>query len=176
MKTKISVFLLAITMLTSYSSRVSAGGLNDGQIIGIYLQVNSFDIESALLAINRAHSKAVKNLAMMVSTDHRGVRLMAVNLASTIGVKVSLPDGRQQAANSFYQTSVDLSKLEGQSFDKAYLLYEIDFHTQAIKAVKTVLSPSSTNAKLKKHFETVLPHFEHHLAETTAIAKSLGYL
>ena len=68
-----------------------------------------------------------------------------------------------------------LSKLEGEDFDREYLLYEINFHTNAISDVEAILIPSSSHAKLIKHFEAVLPYFEHHLSESKRIASELGY-
>lgn len=79
--------------------------LSDGEIIGIYIQVNSFDIETALLAMTQAHSEKVKKLAAMVSSDHRGVRLKAAELAVKINAEVILPAARQNSALNFYQTT-----------------------------------------------------------------------
>lgn len=173
---KLILPLLIAVSLVGIVNKSNATNFTDGQIIAIYNQVNSFDIESAGLAISKASSIKVKKLAQMVAKDHRGVRLMAGELADDINAIVSLPVARHGASMEFYNKIIELSKLSGTKFDKAYLLYEIDFHTQAIKAVKTVLLPKTNNAKLIEHFNVVLPHFEKHLNETTKIAKSLGYL
>ena len=42
-------------------------------------------------------------------------------------------------------------------------------------AVKNTLLPAADSKVLKEHFQTVLPHFKHHLAETIKVAKELGY-
>lgn len=176
MKIKLNFFLLlflVITIIPAYGEQ--APKLSDGQIIGIYNQVNSFDIESALLAVSKAESKKVTHLAKMVSGDHRGVRFAASELAKSISGEVSLPSVRQAAAHAHYLKMVELSKLEGEDFDREYLLHEIQFHKDAISAVRELLIPSSNNSKLVKHFESVLPHFEHHLSESIALAKQLGY-
>ena len=174
-KKLIPSLLITMSLLGSVG-KSNAASFTDGEIIAIYNQVNSFDIESASLAISKANSPKVIELAKMVAKDHRGVRLMAGELANDIHAIVSLPNARHGASMKFYNEIIDLSKLNGDKFDKAYLLYEIAFHTQAIKAVKSVLLPESTNNKLKEHFNIVLPHFEHHLNETSKLAKSLGYL
>ena len=153
----------------------SPTALSDGEIIGIYNQVNSFDVENALLALALADSEKVRNLAAMVATDHRGVRLDAAKLAAEIEAKVSLPAARQKAAQDHYQATADLADKTGKEFDRAYLLHEIRFHSDAFEAVKSTLLPAAKNTKLKQHFETVLPHFKHHLNETIKVAKDLGY-
>lgn len=167
------VLLLLIINIPAHGEQIDI--LSDGQIIGIYNQVNSFDIESALLAVTKAKSNKVSTLAQMVSNDHRGVRLAVSELAKTISNEVSLPTVRQSAAHAHYNKMVELSELEGEEFDREYLLHEIQFHKDAIAAVRTLLIPSSSNEKLVQHFETVLPHFEHHLNESIAVAKQLGY-
>ena len=78
-----------------------AGGqpaLDDGAIIAIYNQVNSFDIETALLGQVMGHSPDVRALGKMVSSDHTGVRKAAHELAGKIGVELTLPAARMEAA------------------------------------------------------------------------------
>ena len=53
---------------------VVAASLDDAQILGIYIQVNSFDIETALLGRGLGYSVGVRNIAEHVSTDHLAVR------------------------------------------------------------------------------------------------------
>lgn len=149
--------------------------LSDGEIIGIYNQVNSFDVETALLAMTQAHSEKVRELAAMVATDHRGVRFSAAKLAAEIEAEVSLPAARQKAARDHYQVTADITDKTGEEFDRAYLLHEIRFHSDAMEAVKSVLLPAAKDKLLKQHFESVLPHFQHHLNETIKVAKELGY-
>lgn len=165
------IILSILNVLPAY-----AGKLNDAAIIAIYNQVNSIDIETALLGQVRGHSKDVRKLATMVATDHTGVRKAVQDLAIKIGIVPTLPAARNNAAQAHYQNIVALRQKTGEEFDKAYLLHEIKFHTQAIKAVKEVLIPNTKNAELKKHFETVLPHFHHHLNETKRIAQKLKFV
>jgi len=176
MKKKLNAFvfiLMAVVANLAYAGQ--ALQLSDGNIIGIYNQVNSFDIESALLAVTKAKSKQVVELATQVSTDHRGVRLAASELANSVSAEVALPSMRQAASHVHYQKMSELSRLDGNDFDREYLLHEIRFHTDAIAAVREVLIPGSENNELIEHFEAVLPHFEYHLSESIRIAKELGY-
>jgi putative membrane protein len=164
---KNSIFYIFFLLLLSQSSlaEVKPTKLSDGEIIGIYNQVNSFDIETALLAMTKGSSEKVKKLAALVSTDHRGVRLKAAEL----GVKVILPVFRQVSALNFYKKINELSETNGEAFDRLYLLNEIQFHTKAMEAVKNTLLPAADSKELQEHFKTVLPHFKHHLAETIKV-------
>lgn len=174
MKKIISICLILFIPFSSFAGTPKKS-LSDGEIIGIYNQVNSFDIETALLAIVNGKSEKVKKLATDVSNDHRGVRLQAAILAREINAEVTLPVARQDAALYYFQDIDELSNKTGDAFDRAYLLYEIQFHKNALEAVQKILLPTAKSKKLKVHFETVLPHFKHHLNETIKVAKELGH-
>lgn len=77
-----------------------AADLSDAEVLGIYIQVNSFDIETALLGEARGQSEEVLALGYMVSTDHTGVCKAAHGLAEAIGVVPVLPPARVTAARA----------------------------------------------------------------------------
>lgn len=163
--------LAAITM---YTGPVQADALSDAQILGIYVQVNSFDIETALLGQLKGASDEVRSIGKMVSVDHTGVRAAAHDLALDIGVLPELPPARLDAARDHDSAIAILHKLNGAAFDAAYLKHEIAFHTAAINAVETLLLPEADSAALKAHFEAVLPAFHHHLQMNIDAAKALN--
>ena len=129
-----TVPILFLPLISLADTKLAA--FSDGEIIRIYNQVKSFDIETALLAMTNGHSKKVKKLAAMVSADHRGVRLKAAELAVKINANVELPVARQIPALNYYQMIVELSKTNEYSFDRAYLLNEIKFHTRCHECCK----------------------------------------
>lgn len=158
---------------------ITAGGalaedLSDAQILGIYSQVNSFDIETALLGQLKGASDEVRAIGAMVSADHTGVRAAAHELAASIGVTPELPPARIDAAREHDAVILNLHKLEGAEFDAAYLRHEIVFHAAAISAVEGLLLPSADSPELKAHFEAVLPAFQHHLQMNLDAAEALG--
>lgn len=70
---------------------------------------------------------------------------------------------------------VNLLQLKsGAEFDKAYLQHEMAFHRSVIDAIKKTLLPAIQNEEFKELVTTTLPGFEHHLAETKAVARKLG--
>lgn len=50
-----------------------------------------------------------------------------------------------------------LTGLNGKKFDKEYLLYEIEFHRNAIQAVKTIIIPNIQNKEAGKFIQIILP-------------------
>jgi len=162
----------ASTLFTSGGS-ASAKSLSDGQILGIFIQVNGFDIETALLGRAQGKSESVRRLATHVATDHLGVRQLAYALAEQCKVPISLPSERVLAAVEHGKTMTQLLALGGESFDKAFAQHELAFHRSAIEAVRTTLLPAATCPALKAHLNNVLPAFEHHLAQTEAVEREL---
>lgn len=160
--------------LSAWSGGAQAADLTDGQIIGIYIQVNSFDIETALLGRSQANSAEARKLAEHVASDHLGVRQGAYALAEKCKVTPALPAERNSAAVEHDAAMAKLLKLTGADFDQAYAQHEVAFHTAAIDAVKTVLLPSAKCPELQAHFKAVLPAFEHHLMMTKELAAHVG--
>jgi putative membrane protein len=164
--------IVAVSALCTASAKAQT--LSDGEIVAIYDQVNSFDIETALLGAARAKSPSVRALAAAVARDHIGVRNAASALARKAGISPMLPSERFAAASDHDALMEDLLARSGADFDRAYISNELSFHRAAIEAVQSVLLAQAHDAALQAHFRDVLPHFEHHLAETERVARELG--
>lgn len=143
--------------------------LGDAEVLGIYIQVNGFDIETALLGRAQARSSAVRSLATEVASDHMNVRQSAFAIAASCGVIPVLPAGRTPAAADHSEQMLKLARLGGAEFDQAFLRQDVAFHRAAVEAVRRVLLPATRCKALKAHLTDILPAFEHHLAATEAI-------
>lgn len=167
--------LAAAALAVAFSTIAApAKSLRDAEIVAIYVQVNGFDIETALLGQSRVASAKARELAHRVAADHLSVRQGAYRLAQQCGVQPLLPAARATAAAEHDSIMIALSRKSGPDFDRAYLSHEVAFHRSAIDAVKTLLLPQTTCRQLQAHFRDVLPAFEHHLAETERLARELG--
>lgn len=151
----------------------SGNTLSDAEILAIYDQVNSFDVATGALGAQRAAAPEVRALAKMVREDHTHVRELTRGLADELGLELKLPAGREQAASDHEDALARLAELNGAAFDRAYLDYEIRFHSDAIAAVKDVLMPAASE-RVRKLMADILPGFEHHLTETERLARELG--
>ena len=165
---------MALAHAGSAAAGVTSGTVTDAEILGTYIQVNGFDVETALLGRSQASSSTVRELATRVSSDHLGVRQTAFELAATCKVSPVLAGSRAAAALEHNRAMMTLATLAGANFDKAYLEHEAAFHRSAIDAVRQVLQPSATCPALKDHFKAVLPAFEHHFTETQALLRELA--
>ena len=145
----------------------------DAPLFAIYDQVNQADIEIAQLGAIKGHSEDVRRIATTILRDHAAVQQMARDIAADHGVSY---DGiiNDSLATSHAAVLEALSVLEGPAFDAAYLQHEVPFHRNASLAVRDKLVPSVQTVEFKKHLQTVLPHFQHHLYLTIEAAKKLG--
>jgi putative membrane protein len=167
-----TLLLTMCATAVAFTESAGAAELSDGQIVGIYIQVNGFDIDTALLG--RAQGgDAVRRLAEHVAADHIGVRQAAYAIAERCAATPQVPPERSAAALEHDKALAALMALRGADFDRAYLHHELLFHRAAIDAVKTALLPSAHCPELQAHFRAVLPAFEHHLAETEALAQQI---
>jgi putative membrane protein len=173
-KDVVSLAIPVVCVAGIWNGAARAADLTDGQIIAIYIQVNGFDIETALLGRAQATSAEARKLAEHVASDHLGVREGAYALAEKCKVAPVLPTERNAAAIDHDKAMAKLLALKGADFDKAYAEHEVAFHTAAIDAVKTALLPSAKCPELQEHFKQVLPAFEHHLMMTKELAAHVG--
>src|SRR6185295_3657371 len=116
----------------TFARSAIAGGVHnelraasDAEILGTYIQVNGFDVETALLGRAQASSNAVRALASQVASDHLGVRRAAFDVAATCKVSPILATSRAAAAVDHDRAMSSLVALTGVDFDKAYLQHEV---------------------------------------------------
>lgn len=164
------IFILG---MLACGSAMAGGKLDDATILAIFDQANQTDISTARLGVKYGHSKEVRELAKMVTTDHEAVQQMGRDLAKKMGVIPNPPDN-DSSVEAQAKAIATLQAKAGPDFDQAYLRYEIAFHQAVIDAVKGTLLPAIKNEELKKLVKDVLPGFEHHLAATKGAARKLG--
>jgi putative membrane protein len=143
---------------------VAKPALDDPTIIAIFDAANTWDIETATLALQKSRNKDVRTFAKMMAHDHRAVRKMGRDLAKKLKVTPTSP-GKDFA---LYQDHLKAMKTlraakRGTGFDRAYVDNEVAYHQAVIDAMTTTLLPATQNAELKQLETTVAPNFHAHL-------------
>jgi putative membrane protein len=163
--------LLAIAIAALPPTFAVAGSSpDDASTLAIYLQLNSFDIETSLLARAQASSESLRMLAEHVVSDHLKVRQAALALATQCSIVPALPAARLAIAMKHDEELTTLLRLHDKTFDEHYLQHDLAFHREAIDTVRNTLLPSARCTALVSHLTAVLPAFEEHLAHTQALA------
>ena len=148
-------------------------GMDDAAIVAIFDLANTADIETGRLAMERGHSKDVRDFGRMLVDAHTAVRQQGRDLAKKLGVTPALPEGDQSAAQHA-RVMQRLRALSGAEFDRAFAAHEADFHAAVLAAVKTQLLPAIQNKELKDFVTSLAPAFEAHRLGAENLRKQLG--
>ncbi len=146
---------------------------NDAQIAHIAVTANSIDSAAGVLAKSKAQSKAVKDFAQTMITDHTQVNKQAVALATKLGVTPEDNDVSRELNSGAQQSQSELQAKSGADFDSAYIDHEVAYHQAVLDALDQTLIPDAQNAELKELLTKVRPAIAAHLDRAKGIQKSL---
>jgi putative membrane protein len=146
---------------------------NDAQIAHLAVTANAIDSAAGVLAKSKAQSRAVKDFAQTMITDHTAVNKQAVALATRLGVTPEDNDVSRQLMAGAEESQATLKTKSGADFDKAYMDHEIAYHQAVLDALDQTLIPDSQNAELKALLTKVRPAIAAHLERAKEIQKSL---
>jgi putative membrane protein len=147
---------------TAVASEASAATLDDPTIVAIFDAANTADIETGTLAMERGHSKEVRDFGAMLARDHQAVRQQGRDLAKKLGVTPT-PPADDAGTRAHASAMRSLRALHGTAFDHAFLQHEVAFHKSVIDAVTTTLLPAIRNAEVKALVVKVAPAFQAHM-------------
>ena len=150
-----------------------APAINDAQIAHIAVTANAIDSAAGELAKKKATSKAVKEFAQTMITDHSGVNKQAVALATKLNVTPEDNDVSKQLKAGADANIAKLQGLSGAAFDKAYMDNEVAYHQAVLDALDKTLIPNAQNAELKDLLVKVRPAFAAHLERAKGVQGSM---
>lgn len=152
----------------------AASALNDAQIAHIVVTANSIDSAAGVVGKEKGQSKAVKDFAQTMITDHGGVNQQATALATTLGVTPADNGTSQSLSAGAAESAATLQGTTGANFDRAYIDREVAYHEAVLDALDKTLVPSAQNAELKALMVKVRPAFVAHLEHARRLQTSLG--
>ena len=152
----------------------AAAGLDDPTIVAIFDAANSWDIETAGVALKRSHDKDVREFAHMMQRDHRAVRKLGRDLAHKLHVTPT-PPGKDFAMYKDHVAAMKSLRTakHGSAFDHAYIDNEVAYHQAVIDAMTNTLLPATKNTEVRDLETKVAPSFEAHLAAAKAVQAKL---
>lgn len=159
-----AIALIAVLTALRPSSAIAPAGarLDDATIVAIFDAANTYDIETGLLAARKGRSKTVREFGEMLVRDHRNVREQGRELAKSLKVTPTPPQGDFALAKAHVEAIQSLRNASGSAFDRAFLQHEVDFHGAVIDAVTKTLLPAIQNAQVKEFVTKVAPAFAAH--------------
>ncbi len=165
--------LVTLCMLAFSPPVQAADKPTDPQIAHIAYTAGVIDVENARLAISKSGNKAVVSFAEDMVRDHEAVNTQALDLVKKLKVTPEDNDTSKALARAADDERAELAKLDGASFDKAYVDNEVAYHKQVNGALETLLIPSASNAELKALLETGLKIFQGHQQHAEHVAATL---
>ena len=145
----------------------------DPQIAHIAYTAGQIDIDAAKLALSKSKNKQVRSFAEDMLRDHVAVNKQALALVEKLKVTPEDNDTSRALAKQAADKKVELRKLNGKKFDKAYIDNEVAYHQAVNGALATLLIPSASNPELKSLLETGLKIFQGHQQHAEHVAAEL---
>ena len=145
----------------------------DPHIAHIAYTAGVLDIKAAEQALGISKNEAVREFATSMATDHKAVNDQALALVAKLGVTPEDNDTSKGLTAQAEAKSVELAKLSGADFDKAYIANEVAYHKAVNGALADLLIPSASNAELKSLLETGLKIFQGHEQHAEHVAGML---
>lgn len=172
---KISSLVFAVAVLivggcVTYDPMISAGpfpatSLTEAEIAGIVATVHQGEVDQGNVALRKASSSQVRDLAQMMVNDHSNALSSARDLFARMNL---IPVDNTVAIdlqNNTRQTITALETYSGSAFDRQYAQAMVDQHQWVLNTIDTVLLPSVRSAEfrtaLNNQRASVARHLEH---------------
>lgn len=147
-------------------AREQGDGNKDQKCAMKIADVNQFEIQAGQLAQQKAQSDEIKQFAKMMVDDHTQAQQQLQQIAQRKSWQLS------ERLMPVHQAMLDeLSKLDGQEFDRAYLYGQVAGHTKTalkLRDDKTELQ----DPELRQYAATILPKVQQHLQHGQQLAKA----
>ncbi|HRD70668.1 MAG TPA: DUF4142 domain-containing protein [Legionella sp.] len=144
----------------------------EGSTLGTLMVLNENEIAAANVALKKSSNENVKNFATFMIKQHQDNLNKTEALAKTLGLKTTDDKEALTLKNKGEEELASLEKLEGSSFDNAYMAGMVKGHEEALTLINNLIAKSS-NSSIKKHLEATKMHVEQHLQKAQLVEKSL---
>jgi putative membrane protein len=169
---RLSAAVAAICMLSG-AALAQGAKPTDPQIAHIAYTAGVLDITAAKQAIAKSKNKDVVAFANDMVRDHEAVNKQALDLVKKLKVTPEDNDTSRALTKQAADKQVELAKLNGADFDKAYVVNEVTYHKTVNGALETTLIPSASNPELKTLLQTGLKLFQGHQQHAEHVAAEL---
>jgi putative membrane protein len=127
---------------------------------------NNFEVQAGRLAAQKSQQQDIKRFGQMMVDEHTQAQQQLQQIGQKKGMQFS-----QQLMPVHQAMLEELSKLDGQEFDRAYLYGQIGGHTKTALKLRDAKSELQ-DAELKQYAATILPKVQQHLQEAQRIARA----
>jgi putative membrane protein len=161
--------LIASTLLTSFSMSATAAentppsSGRDAHALAVVATADRDEIAAAKQAQTKKLGADTMAYAKMLQNDHQANLDQTRALAAKAG-KDAAPSDKDAMHKKDAQTLADLAKLDGDTYEKAYLDAMVKGHTEVLAKLDNDLVPKASDPAVKDHLsktrEAVAAHLE----------------
>ena len=170
---RLSAAIAAVCLLGGGTFAQSATKPTDPQIAHIAYTAGQIDIQAAQQALQKSKNKDVLAFANDMVRDHKAVNDKALALVKKLNVTPQDNDTSKALTKQATDKRIELAKLNGAAYDKAYIDNEVAYHKTVNGALQDTLIPSASNPELKDLLTTGLKIFQGHQEHAEHVAASL---
>jgi putative membrane protein len=156
-------------LATTAGALPGAPAMTNAEVTGIVQTVNDGQIMTSQAAIERATAAAVREFAQRMVADHTAAneRLAALEIGA------AQPQMARDLAQSAQASMQALAQYEGEAFDRAYLVAQIELHEYKLNTLDATLIPSATDRRLIAELERIRGEALEHLEQARQIRRNL---
>lgn len=152
---------LSLTLLGSAPPRRSRVTPDDAAIIARFQEMVSVDNACAQLAVEKGHSKEVRDFGALLLREHAMAMQMARDAALQASVKVKPREDNQLRAEHDNVVK-SLHERPDNAFDILFVRHEVEYHKALVALITKDLLPAAQSADLGGMLSQVAPAFEAH--------------
>jgi putative membrane protein len=147
--------------------------LADAQITTVLRAINVAEVDQARLAVGKVHEETVKRFAETMIAHH-GQALKDIDALNThLGFEPSESQLVHELRIKATNVDQQLSDINDSSFDKRYMLAQIDMHRAALDAIDRRLTPAAVRDDVKQLIASMRPRVADHLQMAQTIVSML---
>ena len=159
----VSCCMISSGLVMAQSNQLNA---TDKQFLKMAADANMMEAHLGQMAEAQASAETVKNFGKTLDQDHTKSYSQLQQVATKDGE--SIPTGINVGQNKSIE---QLMHMKGKSFDRSFVLHEIQDHQKAIAEFKRE-AQRGENPDLKSYAQQTLPVLENHLHQAQDLAKA----
>jgi len=147
--------------------------LSDPQIVTVVRGANVAEVDQARIAVGKVKNDEVKNFAEMMIAQHGQAVKDIDALTSRLGYQATESQLSTELGVSTTQVANKLSTTNDDTFDRVYIMNQIDEHRKVLDTIDTRLVPAARNNDVKDLLQKQRPVVAEHLQIAQRILDSL---
>jgi len=143
---------------------------SDSEIGHIILTANKAEIDAGNLAVEKAQNQGLKDFAQLLVKEHTASNLVI----NVLFVKIRITPADNDISKGFSKNTTDrlnqIKALSGNDFDKAWINWQVQVHSQVLTSLDQQLIPAAQNGELKEFLQKYRNSINDHLQKAQQLA------